>query len=102
VRTVTRIAVSTLLARMLTTWGVLLAGCGGKVAIRSEVEPITKEVRVRIESGLTTPIPVHERTDNTCGAILKQANENTSGLQVCNAKLRQIDAVEGTPVEEGR
>lgn len=77
---------------------LLGTGCaGGRVVIRDPVE-VTRNVYVRIDPALTEQCPVAKPRNDTVGELLRVARERRKALEVCNARMAKIRAIEGTPL----
>lgn len=83
-----------------------LAACTGKnhkpdlpgegTAVAPELQIVERIVYVPIPAVLTKAEPIAEGPITQCFAV---AAERRAALQRCNAKLKQVDAVQGTEVE---
>ncbi len=80
-----------------------LAGCAGTpprpVAPDVVQVPVTRYVP--IPETLTAPCPIAGPKDMTVGEAVRIARERRRALEACNAQLRQIRAVQGSPADGG-
>lgn len=83
---------------------VLLSMAGCATVPYPSPEIVTQVVRVPetryvlIPPKLTEPCPIAEPSAMTVGEAVRVARERKTALERCNAKLREIVAVQGTPV----
>lgn len=78
---------------------VLLAGCAGRsVTVREPVE-VVRYVYVRIDPALTEPLPIANGRTNKGKELLRVSRERRAALEVCNGRLGNIRAIEGTEVK---
>lgn len=84
-----------------------LAACGDKGNVKPDlpgagmvVQPkivyVDRIVYVKVPSQLTAPQPIAEGPISECFTV---AAARRKALQVCNANLQRIDAIEGTEVK---
>lgn len=91
---------------LLSLTALLLSACAGNGgtklpsadgAVAPVVQIVERIVYVPIDSALTGLEPIAEGPLAMCPQV---AAERRAALQRCNAKLRQIDQVDGTPLPE--
>lgn len=83
---------------------LLLAGCATPMERRvlvPETVTVTVDRYVPIPDRLTAPCPIAEPKALTVGEAVAIARERRRALEVCNAQLRAIHAVQGTAQPAG-
>lgn len=87
------------------TLAFALSGCGAvfpRLQCPTSTEPVEVEVLrdryVRIDPALTeqVPVPGPEKLES-CGIALAAAKQRAAAVEACNAKLKEIEAVQGQP-----
>ena len=75
-----------------------LGACQSAPVIRKPVT-IEKRVYVRVSPDLTAACPIAMPRNASGAELLRVARDRRAALEACNAKLRQIGQIEGTPAD---
>lgn len=66
--------------------------------VRKPVE-VVRYVYVRVDASLTVPCPIAMPRNDSVGELLRVARERRASLEACNARIKAIRDIEGTPID---